>query len=258
MLDRKTLKARAKSAFQANYWRCVVVALIMAVIIGGTGFSGKSRVEQSVNNSEAVEYVLEYDADHDGSLNNGELFAMFRGLAGRFGRGVTLAALAVVAGAFAAVATAGWLISALVIAPLDLGCKYFFTRNSDRPAELGEIGRGFAPAWWNNVLTLFLRSLFLGLWFALFIIPGFVKIYSYRLVPYIQAEHPEMSGTEAITLSRQMMDGHKWEAFVFDLSFIGWYLLAAITASIAGLFWVAPYKAAADAELYKAIRDRFV
>ena len=88
----------------------------------------------------------------------------------------------------------------------------------------------------------------------LFIIPGIVKAYAYRMVPYILKEHPELSGTQAITLSRRMMKGNKGDAFVLDLSFIGWILLSALTFGILHLFYVGPYIQATDAELYKVVR----
>jgi uncharacterized membrane protein len=66
------------------------------------------------------------------------------------------------------------------------------------------------------------------------------------------AENPNMSKEEAFARSRYLMDGNKWNAFVFDLSFIGWYILAAIP--FVGLLWVHPYKQSANAALYDAIR----
>ena len=73
-------------------------------------------------------------------------------------------------------------------------------------------------------------------------------------MPYLLAEHPELSGTQAITLSRQMMNGHKGRAFVLDLSFLGWILLSALTLGILGVFYVNPYIHATDAELYEAVK----
>jgi uncharacterized membrane protein len=63
-----------------------------------------------------------------------------------------------------------------------------------------------------------------------------------------------MGAREAITLSRQLMNGHKWNAFVLDLSFLGWGILSAFTAGLVGVFYTNPYVAATDAELYRAIR----
>ena len=105
------------------------------------------------------------------------------------------------------------------------------------------------------VKTLLIRDFFLYLWGLLFVIPGLIKAYSYRMVPYILAENPDMSSLEAITLSRKMMDGHKWNTFVLDLSFLGWDLLTICTLGLAGLLYVCPYQFATNAELYKSIRD---
>ena len=52
-----------------------------------------------------------------------------------------------------------------------------------------------------------------------------------------------------------MMKGHKWKTFVYDLSFLGWLLLSILTLGLLTIFYVSPYKASSDAELYKAIRD---
>ena len=95
------------------------------------------------------------------------------------------------------------------------------------------------------------------LYFLLLVVPGIIKAYEYRFVSYLTADHPEMSGTEVITLSRQMMRGHKWRAFVLDLSFLGWYILSAFTFFLLSIFYVNPYKHSTDAELYKALKNEF-
>ena len=76
-------------------------------------------------------------------------------------------------------------------------------------------------------------------------------------MPYLLKEHPELSGTQAITMSRQLMNGHKWNAFVLDLSFLGWLILSALTCGILHVFWVGPYIQATDAELYRAITEAY-
>lgn len=70
------------------------------------------------------------------------------------------------------------------------------------------------------------------------------------MVPYILAENPGMDQKEAFAISKRMMDGEKFDAFVLQLSFIGWYLLAAITCGLVGIFYVNPYVEATMAELY--------
>lgn len=227
MWNRAELKTWGKTAFLANYWRCVLVALVLAVLIGGGTAAGGKHANNSAG---------------DGSTLIQELQRAPR------------VAFAMLTGAIAGLAAAGGIVKLLVINPLLVGCKRFFLVNSDQPAELGELGYGFRNGYGGVVVTMLLRDLFIALWSLLFIIPGIVKAYSYRMVPYILAENPGISGLEAIERSKQMMRGHKWNAFMLDLSFVGWYLLAAVTAHIIGVLWTAPYVEATGAELYKSIR----
>ena len=106
-------------------------------------------------------------------------------------------------------------------------------------------GTGFAQR--------FLRSLYVVLWSLLFVIPGIIKEYGYSMTPFILAEHPEMTASQAIRLSEDMMDGHKADLFFLDLSFIGWSLLAAMTLNL-GNIALNPYKNAARAAFYRNLQ----
>ena len=106
---------------------------------------------------------------------------------------------------------------------------------------------------WAAFKVTFFQGLFIALWSMLLWIPGIVKSYSYAMAMYIQAENPEMGSLEAITRSKQMMQGHKMELFVLDLSFIGWYLLCGLTFGIAAI-WVIPYISATKANFYNSIK----
>ena len=75
--------------------------------------------------------------------------------------------------------------------------------------------------WTKVCCTMFLVSFYQMLW-NITIIGGIIKHYSYYLVPYIAAENPDIAPGEAIRLSRRLMKGHKWECFVFGLSFLPW------------------------------------
>lgn len=104
----------------------------------------------------------------------------------------------------------------------------------------------------NAFVLRLLTNLFVVLWGMLLVIPGIVKSYSYAMAPFLMAENPHMTANQAITASRQMMRGHKWQLFCLDLSFIGWSILCAFTLGIGYLF-LNPYKCAARAAFYRQL-----
>ena len=108
---------------------------------------------------------------------------------------------------------------------------------------------------WHVAMVILLKYVFHILW-SLTIVGFFVKRYSYYMVPYILAENPETPAREAITLSRKMMHGHKWHTFLFEISFLPWFLLSLITFGILEYLYVNPYFYATKAELYTEIRER--
>ncbi|PEG81343.1 MULTISPECIES: DUF975 family protein [unclassified Lactobacillus] len=116
----------------------------------------------------------------------------------------------------------------------------------------------FGPELINFVLV----SIFTFLWTWLLIIPGIIKAYSYSMTPYIVkdmvASGKQVSATDGINASKELMKGHKMALFIFDLSFLGWNILAAITCGI-GYLWVTPYYQTAKANFYRHIAgDKFL
>jgi uncharacterized membrane protein len=121
-----------------------------------------------------------------------------------------------------------------------------------------EILYPFSHSYMNVVKTMLLRAVYIFLWSCLFIVPGIIKGYSYRLVPYIIAENPEMQTKEAFRLSMEMMYGHKWHTFLLDLSFIGWEILNLFTFGILDLFYVTPYRFSTNTELYVTLKENYL
>lgn len=101
----------------------------------------------------------------------------------------------------------------------------------------------------------FLASLFAALWSLLLVIPGIIKQFEYLMVSYILADNPDMPAMDALRKSKQMMKGHKWNAFVLSLSFLGWGILSLLTGGILDIFYVRPYMEATYAELYLALKQ---
>ena len=106
--------------------------------------------------------------------------------------------------------------------------------------------------WKTLAATRFLKDLYTLLWSLLFIIPGIVATYSYAMTGYILAEHPELTASEAIERSKEMMSGNRFRLFCLQISFIGWSILCAFTLGIGNL-WLRPYRQAATAAFYREV-----
>ncbi len=147
----------------------------------------------------------------------------------------------------------GGIITLIITGPLSLGLtgvSLMVMRN--KTPEINDVFKGF-----NNFKNAFvayvLQAIYLFLW-GLLIIPAFIKPFSYALTYHILYDNPEMSANDAITKSREMMNGHKWELFCLMFSFIGWYLLSILTLGIL-MFWVEPYLNAAIARFYQNLKN---
>ncbi len=220
MWNRAELKMRGNMAFKKNYVSAVVVALLMGIF--GT-VSGESSARRVSENSDI----------YSGNLFN---VGMITGL---------LAGIATVVILIVLVA------KVFVGNLLKMGGYRFFILNQTAQPGIGTLLDGFRSGHYVNiVLTMFLRDLFTALWSLLLVVPGIVKHYEYLMVPYIIAENPAMDYKEAFQISKQMMDGEKMKAFIMDLSFLGWYLLSAVTCGLLAIFYVNPYVQASFAEMY--------
>ena len=111
--------------------------------------------------------------------------------------------------------------------------------------------------WMRASLTLLLSSLRELLWW-LTLVGGPVKHYAYSQVPYLVAENPALTARQALRLSNEMMQGHKWERFLLDLSFLGWSALEAVTLGLSGLFYSSPYRVAVCCEFYADVRAQAI
>lgn len=128
-------------------------------------------------------------------------------------------------------------------------CKYYIDLVAEnRQDEVSVIFSRFDIFLKAMGLNLFM-ALFIWLWSLLFIVPGIIAAYRYRLAPYLMAENPNLGIREAVNMSKELMAGHKWRLFCLNLSFIGWGILSALTCGIGDL-WLNPYIYAANAAFY--------
>lgn len=249
MWTREQLKNWAKDALNKNYWKAVLASLILAIAVGGSsGGNAGSSVSNSIPDgtngyyTEMDSFSQEMREITDYLVRNWQAILMI---------GIVIFFFIIIA------MIAGTALKAFAFNPFEIGAKKYLTGSlTDTNTSLGTLVSGFNNNYMNGVKTMFLRDLFIWLWSLLLVVPGIIKGYEYRMIPYLLGEHPEMDYKTAFALSRQMMDGEKWNAFVLDLSFLGWNILSIFTCGILSLFYVAPYENYTDAALYKVLSTK--
>lgn len=237
MWTREQLKMNARYLLNHNYWECVIVSFLMGLFSAvvnsrgvGNGASGENSLEYYGYDESIFDSVYEFSYKTKMLLTVILAVSMFFGI-------VFMLAMLVLKIFVGNVLMVG-------------GCRFFILNRTEKP-KMREILTFFKGGHYGSIVfTMFLRSLYVSLWSLLCFIPGIIKSYEYRMIPYILAENPGMDRRTAFDLSRRMMDGEKWNAFVLDLSFIGWNLLSLITCGIVGIFYVQPYMEATNTELY--------
>jgi len=236
MWSRVTLKNNAKLVLKFNYWKAFLVTFLVGLV--GGGFSGVSyRYTNGNYNSQYYNYNPFYYDDFSYLL------------------GIILGALAVI---LLIAMTVGLLYYLFVLAPLQVSQAKYFIAQREQPGDLNNLLYCFKSGKYLNIVkAMGWQYLFTFLWSLLFVIPGIVKAYSYRMVPYIMAENPDMDYRQAMKLSMAMTQGLKGDLFILDLSFLGWYLLGALACGV-GVLFVRPYHEATLTEAYIFIRERAI
>ena len=268
MWTRKSVKQKGKGSFFKNFWKCVLVGLILATILGamnggGSGGSGISSFTSILANQDSGDVTVTDPAedlgDNDVIADSTDTHIDFS-FSADDGNTHDITGFAIV-GLILVFLVVTLIITAIALAvkyfllvPFEYGCRKFFRKNLEEPAKLSNIVYVFDSHYKNIVKTAFMRNLFISLWSLLFIVPGIIKAYEYRMVPYIMSEDPTMNYKDALAESKRLMTGNEWKSFVLDLSFIGWDILSVMTWGILEIFFVAPYKASTDAALYESLK----
>lgn len=150
----------------------------------------------------------------------------------------------------------GWLIKIFLGGVITLGISKFVLNISTNKEEtsFNDLFSGF---------NIYLKTL--GLWIVMglcigiaticLIVPGIIVALMFSQAFFILCEDNEKSITECLKESSEMMKGHKVELFVLGLSFIGWWIVVAITFGI-GALWVYPYQQVTCANFYLALKNR--
>lgn len=225
MWTREFIKERAKEVLRTNYWKAFLASLII-IIAGGSRNGGNYKIRKEYGKYNGNIF------NHNIPILTGKSFMFF----------VYITIILIMLRIFI-----GYLV--------EVGGRKFFIKAAKGESNLDYLGYCFKEGRYVKVLgTMLLTDIYIFLWSLLLIIPGIIKSYAYRMVPYILADNPFIGYNRAIELSVNMTEGEKWNIFVLDLSFIGWYLLG-ILALLVGTLFVVPYEEATDAELYLDLRQ---
>ena len=259
--NRISLKTKAKRILRKNFGWAILVTLIFSFTSFGMGsitsqnqlrdmFRPSTNVSQNnnVNNFDSdVNGIVRFnpygvikEARNDVEELIRQFFPYYQG-----------SIWAIVYFIFMLSALTSILLKVFVLNPFQVGCIKWYLRNrtEDRP-KMKALVEPFTERYLLTVKTMFLRDLYTFLWSLLLIIPGIVKAYEYRMIPFLIAENPDMSTKEAFRMTRNIMTGNKMDTFVLDLSFIPWILLSALTCGILSIIYVSPYIALTNTELY--------
>ncbi len=148
-------------------------------------------------------------------------------------------------------------LSMLLLFPLQYGAAVAFLgfKRTGVDVKIGDMFVGFND-YGRVFVTILLQTLYIVLWSLLLIVPGIIKAISYSQTIYILKDNPELKFNGAIERSMAMMEGHKMEAFLLGISFIGWLLLGVLTLGI-GMLWVTPYMSTAYAHFYDYVKEDY-
>ncbi len=235
-------RASAREALKGK-WGLAVITGIVASILGASthGGGGVSFNFSGFNNSEAETVPPIGGAERFEEIYNG-IDPALSGIIGIvLAVGITLGIVLGIA----------FFILGSIVSPGY--AKFNLNLIDGENAEINDLF-GYFKYWKSVVLANLLRSVYIFLWSLLCFIPGIIASYSYAMVPYIMAENPELTASEACERSKQMMDGNRVRLFCLTFSFIGWSFLCAFTCGIGNIV-LTPYIEASVADFYREISD---
>lgn len=234
MWTRKMVKSDAKKFLfeRNNYWKAFLVCIIVSLIIGGGTGSGRTAINSQIEESPGISIETEESIPSSKPI---------------------VPSAKPVSNVFIAFTLLITVIFLFFLNPLLLVGKNKYFIEGIKYGKSPEVSTIFSTIRWGEswpiIKTVILKRLYIFLWTLLFIIPGIIKSYEYYFVEYLLAEDATLTTKEAIYKSRQMTNGNKFNIFILEMSFFGWYLLGTLALGI-GILFVNPYRDASLAALY--------
>lgn len=261
MWTRAELKTRAKANLRRYFGPAMFVSFIANLFAGSSGGSGRSASGFATGANTGTGAVEEFAIPMEGLETIGGLEGVLADVPGAVdsliaqfdpvGVSIVTSILVVVLAISAAIG--------IFVAPIFTVGKnryYMESRAIGFNAGVQEILWGFSHDYLNIVWTMFLKNLLVFLGTLCCVVPGIYFGYCYYMVPYILAENPDIKATDALRMSKQMMDDQKFSTFILEISFWGWWILGSLACGAGGVL-VQPYYDATFAELYAVLRQPF-
>ena len=216
MWKRAELKRRGRENFRKNYWPAAAVSLVLAVMMTNIGGRNPDRRGKTAtwcqSTMDEPSDSLEVSDRHRDRIDQDILYIF-------------------------------------IFAVIEVGGAAFYIRNREEQAKAGLVFSGFFDSRYKKYMKgMFMMHLELIFWYLMLLVPGIIKSYAFRMVPYLLAEDPDLTFAEMLHISEEMMRGQKWKAFLLDVSFLGWRVLTTLTLGIPGIFFTGPYIDAVNAE----------
>ena len=141
---------------------------------------------------------------------------------------------------------------------LNVGLVYYLVQFiKDKEYQFSDLWK-FINDYIRILLVTILEGIFTLLWALLLIVPGIIKAIAYSLVDFILGDdqYKDLSYTEVLKKSEEMMMGHKMDYFVLTLSFIGWHILAIFTLGLLEI-WIIPYEKVATTKFLLDVKETY-
>ncbi len=252
MWTRAELKFRARTNIRKYFWPALAVSMINSLFNSNGGSSSSNGAHAGAN------ITQEYDLAEGLTGDFGSVISEIPQLAEGFVDSIdpvstTVLLVGLLIGAAIALAVGTF------IAPImEIGKNRFYmeSRQTGRAAGIECLIWGFKHDYLNIIWTMFVRNLIVMLGTFCFVIPGIYLAYCYHMVPYILAENPDMRTSDALRMSKDMMQGHKLRTWVLKISFFGWWILGSLACGV-GTYLVFPYYDGTLAELYAVLRNPY-
>lgn len=145
-----------------------------------------------------------------------------------------------------------------IISPLSVGIyRYMLKGRKKGSYRLSDMMYPFKNEYLNVVKIMFVMNFYIFMWSLLLVVPGIVKGIEYKFIPYLLAEDTSLTKKEVFQLTRKQTEGIKFDIFVLDLSFMGWYLLGGLFFGI-GTIFVTPYHYSTNIELFEQVKGQAI